>query len=118
MRYVAVPNTDLRVSHICLGSTGIGAEISVPDSFALLDEFVRLGGNFIDTAHVYSDWIPGTKSTSEKTIGQWLKARGIRDQLNIGTKGAHPELTTMHISRLSSADIVQDLAESLDYLQT
>lgn len=118
MLYVDIPHTELRVSRLCLGSTDIGGKISAPDSFALLDEFVRLGGNFIDTAHVYSDWIPGTRSRSEKTIGQWLTSRGIRGQLIIGTKGAHPALETMQVSRLSRADIVGDLTESLDYLQT
>ena len=118
MKYIDVPYTQLHVSQICLGSTDIGASISVRDSFALMDEFVARGGNFIDTAHVYSDWIPNTKSTSEKTIGQWLKARSNRNQIVLATKGAHPDLATMHVPRLSPAEIVQDLTESLDYLQT
>jgi aryl-alcohol dehydrogenase-like predicted oxidoreductase len=118
MKYVVIPNTDLRVSQLCLGSTDIGAAIPVPESFALMDEFVALGGNFIDTAHVYSNWIPGTKSTSEKTIGRWLQERGNRDQLVISTKGAHPEIASMHTSRLSRAEIEQDLNESLEFLQT
>jgi aryl-alcohol dehydrogenase-like predicted oxidoreductase len=118
MRYVVIPNTDLRVSQVCLGSTDFGSVIPAPDAFALLDEFVALGGNFVDTAHVYANWLPGPRSISEKTIGQWLRARGVRDQIVVGTKGAHPDMATMHVSRLSRAEIVQDLSESLDHLQT
>ncbi len=117
MKYVAIPNSDLRVSQICLGSAEMGAGISPKDSFSLLDAFIAEGGNFIDTAHVYSDWIPNTKSTSEKLIGQWLKKSGMREDVMIATKGAHPELTSMNVSRLSKADIERDVTESLEYLQ-
>ena len=118
MKYVDIPQTQLRVSQLCLGSTDIGATVSVPTSFALMDEFVTQGGNFIDTAHVYSNWISNTRGTSEKTIGQWLKSGGNRNQIVLATKGGHPELKTMQVSRLSPTEIVQDLMESLDYLQT
>jgi aryl-alcohol dehydrogenase-like predicted oxidoreductase len=118
MRYVNIPQTGLRVSQICLGSTDMGLRLTADDSFALMDEFVALGGNFIDTAHVYSNWVPGTLSRSEKTIGQWLAARNNRDQVTIGTKGAHPALETPHVSRLSPAEVATDISESLDYLQT
>lgn len=118
MQYVDIPNSALRVSRICLGSAEIGAKLSVPDALTLLDEFARLGGTFIDTAHVYSNWILGTKSTSEKTIGQWMQTNGVRDQMVISTKGGHPELATMQVSRLSRKEIEQDITESLEYLQT
>lgn len=85
----------------------------------MLDAFVAQGGNFLDTAHVYANWNPALpRSISEKTIGAWMKARGNRSQILVGTKGAHPDLATMHISRLAPADIVQDLNESLQHLQT
>src|SRR5271154_6710990 len=87
MQYVSLPKTDLRVSALCMGSGDFGGRVSQADAFALLDEFVAQGGTFIDTAHVYADWIPGNvKHSSEKIIGQWLKARGNRDQLVIATK--------------------------------
>ncbi|MBA3868143.1 MAG: aldo/keto reductase [Chloroflexota bacterium] len=117
MKYVTIPNTELRVSQICLGSAEFGAGLTSKDAFSLLDAFIAEGGNFIDTAHVYSDWIPGTKSTSEKFIGQWLKKSGMREDIIIATKGAHPELTSMNVSRLSKDDIEQDVSESLEYLQ-
>ncbi len=117
MKYVTIPKTDLQVSQICLGSVELGLSLAKDQSFALLDAFVAGGGNFIDTAHVYSNWIPNTKSSSEKMIGQWLSERGLHKQIIVGTKGAHPELATMHVSRLSRADIEQDINESLEYLQ-
>jgi aryl-alcohol dehydrogenase-like predicted oxidoreductase len=118
MKYVPIPDSDLRVSRICLGSAEMGASITPKDSFALLDTFIAEGGNFIDTAHVYSDWIPNTKSTSEKLIGQWLKKSNMREDVVIATKGAHPALSSMNVSRMSKADIEQDITESLEYLQT
>src|SRR5581483_3704812 len=90
MKTVLLPNTDLRVSQLCLGSTDIGSLIPPDASFALLDLFVSLGGNFIDTAHVYANWLPGFENSSEKTIGRWLKARSNRDQIVLSTKGGHP----------------------------
>ncbi len=113
-----IPNTDLQVSPICLGTGDIGSGINERDSFELLDLFVELGGNFLDTAHVYGSWIPGMQSPSEKTIGAWMKARGNRDRIVVGTKGAHPDLKTMHIPRMSREEIIRDVDESLDHLQT
>lgn len=113
-----LPGTDLELSPICLGTGGFGGSIDRQTSFAMLDRFVELGGNFLDTAHVYSNWIPGEKSRSEKTIGLWLKDRQNRQNMVIGTKGAHPNLETMHQPRLSRAEIQIDLEESLGHLQS
>ena len=113
-----IPNSTLEVSEICLGTGGFGATTDLETSFAMLDRFVECGGNFLDTANVYSDWIPGEKSRSEKTIGKWLKARGNRQEIVLATKGAHPRLETMHISRMSEKEIVFDLDQSLESLQT
>ncbi len=118
MRVLDLPKTDLRVSPIALGTGDLGAGIPLPESLALLDAYVEAGGNFIDTAHVYSNWISGTQSSSEKTLGQWMKDRDNRDRLIIATKGAHPALATMNIPRMSRAHLEQDTSESRDYLQT
>jgi aryl-alcohol dehydrogenase-like predicted oxidoreductase len=119
MKQVTLPYTDINASAICLGTSNFGATIPQADAFALMDAFVEQGGNFLDTAHVYANWIPTLpKSISEKTIGAWMKARNNRHQIIIGTKGAHPDLATMHIARLAPANIVQDLNESLNHLQT
>ncbi len=118
MKYTVIPQTDLRVSALCLGSAEFGAKVNSEDAHTLLDVFVEQGGTFIDTASVYCDWVPGPRSSSEKIIGAWLRETGLRDQLVIATKGAHPELATMNISRLSHDEIVSDLDASLANLGT
>lgn len=118
MKRLRIPGSRLEVSEICLGTVGLGATIDLPSSFTMLDRYLALGGNFLDSANVYSDWIPGEKSRSEKTIGRWLKARNNRDQIVLATKGAHPRLESMQLSRLAPEDIVHDLDQSLASLQT
>ena len=118
MNLHTLPNTELTVSAISLGSTGIGSTIDPAASFELLDRYAEAGGTFIDTAAVYANWLPGEKNVSEKTIGRWLSARGNRDEIVVATKGAHPDLSTMHIPRMSRAEIESDLNDSLRNLQT
>ena len=116
MKYVTLPQTTLNVSRVALGSTVIGPRVSPDEYFALLDAFVEAGGTFLDTAHVYSNWAPGPRSISEKTIGAWLKATGARQRIVLATKGGHPEPGPDRVSRLSPAEIVGDLDESLEFL--
>ena len=118
MRTTPIPQTDLAPSVICLGSSNFGNGIAPADAFQLLDAYVTCGGNFIDTAAVYANWLPGEKNSSEKTIGRWLKKSGQRSRIVLATKGAHPDLATMRISRMSPAEIVDDLNTSLRNLQT
>jgi 1-deoxyxylulose-5-phosphate synthase len=76
---------------------------------ALLDEYVRLGGNVIDTARVYGD------GHSERALGLWLERRSeLRDQLVVVSKGAHPEGGRKRVTR---EDIEHDLRESVDRLR-
>ena len=82
----------------------------------MLDAYLAAGGNFIDTAKVYADWLPIERSMSEKTIGAWLRQRRNRSRVVLSTKGAHPDLHTMHIQRLSPAEITGDLHASLEHL--
>ncbi len=118
MRQVAIPNTHLTASAICLGAGGMGTTISADEAFAMLDYFTEAGGNFLDTALIYADWIPGEKSVSEKTIGRWIRARDNRQAIIVGTKGAHPDLNAMHIPRMSAREIAADVDASLAHLQT
>jgi aryl-alcohol dehydrogenase-like predicted oxidoreductase len=77
----------LRVSPLCLGGNVFGWTVDKGQSFRLLDALVEAGLNFIDTADVYSTWVPGnTGGESETIIGEWLKSRGIRDRVVIATK--------------------------------
>jgi len=117
MEHRTLPGTTMAVSTICLGTSEYGTVVPAEDAFRLLDLFIESGGTFLDTALVYADWIPGTTSVSEKTIGRWLKVRGLRDEVVVATKGGHPGLATMHVSRLSPADIAHDVDASLSHLQ-
>lgn len=119
MRRVTFPGADLSASVLCLGANRFGSELDARASFALLDAFVAAGGNFIDTAHIYADWIPtAPRSASEKTIGAWLKASGRRGQVILATKGGHPDLAAMRRSRLAARDLEADVNASLAALQT
>lgn len=118
MRYVDIPRTDLRVAGLCLGTSHLGTAVDRTASFALLDVYYEAGGTFLDTAAVYADWMSEERSVSEKTIGAWLAARRLYGQVVVGTKGAHPDLRTMHIPRLSPKEILGDLERSLRHLGT
>ena len=118
MRSICLPNTDLHVSSLCLGTGDFGSKLDQAASWRLLNEFVDAGGNFIDTANVYGDWIPGTKSSSEKVIGAWLAEQGRREQVVVATKGAHPRLESMHVPRSAPHEIIHDIEQSLRHLQT
>ena len=63
------------VSIMGFGTVSLGTEISERDSFALLDAFVEMGGNLIDTARVYGDFAHFIPGGSEECIGRWLAAR-------------------------------------------
>lgn len=89
MQRKTIPGTELSVSCLCLGTHTFGWTLSEKDSFALMDAFVEQGGNFLDTAHSYAQWAKGfeDKCISEKTIGAWMRERGNRESVIVGTKG-------------------------------
>ena len=118
MRYTCIANTDLKPSVICLGTVHVGSTLSLRSSYKLLDAYLEQGGNFLDTAKMYSDWLPGEKSSSEKTLGRWLKLRRTRDKVILATKGANPQPSNMNVMRLSRQQITYDLHRSLKHLQT
>lgn len=78
--------TDIEIAPLVLGTNVIGWTADEKTSFAVLDAFVAEGFTAIDTADVYSRWVPGNDSDSEKIIGRWLKARGNRDRVHVFTK--------------------------------
>lgn len=106
------------VSKLCLGTSSFGTGVSRENAFAQMDFFFGKGGNFFDSARVYADWVPGGHGASEKTLGAWIRERKLRDKVVISTKGAHPDLKTMHIPRMSPGEIRSDLGESLEALGT
>ena len=83
--------SDILVSPICLGGNVFGWTADESASFAVLDTFLELGGNFIDSANVYSAWVPGNAGgESETIIGRWIASRGVRDEVVIATKIGYP----------------------------
>lgn len=78
---------NLSVHPLALGGNVFGWTADEAQSFAVLDAYVGAGGNFVDTADVYSVWAPGNQGgESETIIGNWLAARGNRDDVVIATK--------------------------------
>ena len=104
--------------NIALGTAELGLRGGDGPAFALLDAFVERGGTRVDTARVYSDWIPGERGRSERIIGDWMRLRGNRDRISIATKGAHPPLGRMGHARMSPREIRSDLEASLRALRT
>lgn len=83
----SIGRTSIQVNPLCLGGNVFGWTIDEATSFAVLDAFVAGGGDFIDTADVYSAWAPGNQGGESETIlGNWLKARGHRNRVVIATK--------------------------------
>jgi aryl-alcohol dehydrogenase-like predicted oxidoreductase len=110
---ITLPKTALSVSRLCLGGNRFGGDLDQDASFAMLDAYVEMGGNFIDSAHIYADWIAGNeRSSSEKSIGRWLKSRKPKG-LVIATKGGHPGLAAGAAPRLDGANLRQDVTEAL-----
>jgi aryl-alcohol dehydrogenase-like predicted oxidoreductase len=105
------------VSPICLGGNVFGWTADEATSFAILDEFVGAGFNFVDTADVYSRWAPGHKGgESETVLGNWFKRSGNRKKVILATKVA----IEMGPGKkgLSKAYILSEVEESLERLQT
>ncbi len=110
--------TALNVSDLCLGSMQFGWTADEAASCAVLDAFVAAGGNFIDTADIYSSWAPGNAGgVSEEIIGRWMKARGNRDAIVIATKVRGPMWEGADGEGLSRAHIIRAVDDSLRRLQ-
>lgn len=79
--------SDLKIAPLVLGGNVFGWTADRDASFAVLDAFVDGGGTMIDTADVYSAWVPGHRGgESETMIGEWLRTSGKRDRVQIATK--------------------------------
>ncbi|KWF24752.1 aldo/keto reductase [Burkholderia pseudomultivorans] len=107
--------SDIQVSPLAFGGNVFGWTADENTSFSLLDALADTGINFIDTADVYSAWVPGNSGgESETIIGKWLKRSGKRDQVVIATKvgmlGAR--------AGLSKDNILNAVDDSLRRLQT
>lgn len=108
MKYIEIPGVNKPVSQLVMGS-----DYFHPDNIErvgeILDSFVEIGGNTIDSAFIYAG------GNSEKAIGLWTQSRNNRKDVNILTKGAHHNADG---PRVNKAAIDEELAISLDRLQT
>ena len=112
---ITIPRTELSIYPLSLGGNVFGWTATKEESFKVLDRFVDLGGNFIDTADVYSAWKEGNSGgESESIIGEWMANRGNRSKMVIATKVA--KLTTK--PGLSPANIASAVEDSLRRLRT
>lgn len=110
-----IPHTDLDVSTLCLGGNVFGWTADATQSHTVLDAYADAGGNFIDTADVYSQWAPGNSGgESETIIGDWLAGRADRDRFVIATKVG--QLNGLH--GLSATTVRSAVEGSLRRLQT
>ena len=119
---IQIPDTDLAVYPIGLGTGGAGLERESGAAERVFDTYLDCGGNLVDTAHVYSDWVPGERARSERVIGDWLAKSGKRNRIVLMTKGGHPEIAegapNRGQSRMTRADMRTDLEDSLRKLRT
>ncbi len=119
MQYRNLGRTGLKVSELCLGTMQWGWTASEEASWAVMDAFVEAGGNFIDTADVYSRWAEGNPGgVSEEIIGRWMKARGNRRQIALATKVRGVMWDGPNGEGLSRGHIMAAVEDSLRRLQT
>lgn len=119
---VIIPNTDLNVLPLGLGTACAGLNFDGQEADRLFDTFLYLGGNVIDTARVYSDWVKPEIGRSERVIGDWIHRSKKRHETVLVTKGGHPDMTVekpdLHQNRMSREDMRHDLEASLRALKT
>jgi aryl-alcohol dehydrogenase-like predicted oxidoreductase len=121
MKYTTLPNTDIKVSKICLGTMTWGNQNTEAEGHEQLDYAISQGVNFIDTAELYP--VPATAETSGRTstiIGNWLQKRNNRDQVIIASKIAGPGDYTAHIrtNGFSKEGLNDAITKELKRLQT
>lgn len=122
MKYITLPNTDIKVSKICLGTMTFGQQNTEADGHAQMDYAFENGINFFDTAEMYS--VPAREETygsTERILGTWFKKTGKREEVILASKiaGPNPNFTYMREKNdFSPASIKFALDQSLQRLQT
>ena len=114
----------LHIAPLALGGNVFGWTADEATSFAILDRFVDLGFSLIDTANVYSTWVPGhTGGESETIIGRWLAASGKRDRVLVATKvglemGGEKGLKRAQVEKHVEASLKRLQTDRIDLYQT
>src|SRR5690349_23114151 len=117
MEYRALGRSPLQVSPLCFGGNVFGWTVDERTSFSLLDAWLDAGFNFVDTADVYSSWVPGHSGGESVTIiGKWLHQGGKRNHVVLATNVVKPMGEGKE--GLSPAYIRQAVDASLKRLQT
>ena len=112
---ITIPESDLVVHELCLGSNIFGGNATEAESHLVMDAYRSHGGNFIDTADMYNQWVEGhIGGESETVIGNWMASRGNRSEMVIATKVAKMDRRR----GLSAANIIAACEDSLNRLQT
>ncbi|MEG8276100.1 aldo/keto reductase [Streptomyces sp. AHA2] len=98
-------SSDLEVFPLALGGNVFGWTADEDRSFAVLDAYTAAGGNFVDTADVYSAWAEGNRGGESETIlGKWLQARGNRSEVVVATKvSQHPDFRGLSAANIKAA---------------
>lgn len=119
MEYRSLGRTGLKVSELCLGTMQFGWTTDEESAFAVMDGFLEAGGNFIDTADVYTNWAEGNPGgVAETIIGKWMKERGNRHQIVLATKVRGRMWEGPNGEGLSRAHIMKAIDDSLRRLDT
>ncbi len=120
MDYRKMGRTGLKVSEVCLGTMQFGWTTDEPTAFAVMDAFVETGGNFIDTADIYTTWAGDLSygGKTEEIIGKWMQARNNRDDIVLATKVRGEMWKGANGEGLSRAHILRAVDDSLRRLQT
>lgn len=119
MEYRNLGRTGLKVSELCLGTMQFGWTTDEENAFAIMDAFLQAGGNFLDTADVYSNWAVGNPGgVAETMIGKWLRQRGNRQQIVLATKVRGRMWEGPNGEGLSRAHITKAIDDSLRRLDT
>lgn len=119
MDYRPLGRTGLKVSALCLGTMQWGWTATEADAIAVMDAFVEHGGNFLDTADVYSRWAEGNPGgVAEQIIGRWMKARRNRRQIVLATKVRGRMWDGPNGEGLSRSHIMRAVEDSLRRLDT
>jgi aryl-alcohol dehydrogenase-like predicted oxidoreductase len=102
---VRIPRTELDVHPLCLGGNVFGWTADAETSHAVLDAYAAAGGDFVDTADSYTWRVEGNSGgDSERVLGDWMAARGVRDRMVIATKvGSWPERPGLSPDNLRAA---------------
>lgn len=118
MKYRKLGKTELEISELCLGTMQFGWTTDEATGFEVMDAFLEAGGNFIDTADIYSNWAENNPGgVAEEIIGRWMKERGNRHEVILATKVRGKMWEGPDGEGLNRAHIMRGVEDSLRRLE-